>query len=181
MTEKELFTRLAAKDNQAFRYLYDAEYNKIMLLITRNRGKQEEAMDIFQEGLMILWINIKKGKYVYSEHAKVSTYLYGICRNLWMNALRKKKDILVDDLSFAEDNVQLDEHEYFNERVLLLEKCINLLGEKCRMLLRLFYYEKQSLREIAMKMNFTEKTVKNNKYRCMQKLRELYQRNESIA
>ncbi|MEI2748935.1 MAG: hypothetical protein V9E88_09285 [Ferruginibacter sp.] len=51
----------------------------------------------------------------------------------------------------------------------------NLLGEKCRMLLILFYHKKQSYKEIATALSFSdEKTAKNQKYRCLQKAKENY-------
>ena len=55
-----------------------------------------------------------------------------------------------------------------------LEKHFEKLGESCKKLLKLFYYQKASLKEIAASLNLTEKTAKNTKYRCMKSLRSNY-------
>ncbi|HEY0040609.1 MAG TPA: hypothetical protein VGB71_08105, partial [Flavisolibacter sp.] len=47
------------------------------------------------------------------------------------------------------------------------------LGNNCRELLNRFYFQKESLRTIALAFQWTEATAKNNKYRCLQQLREL--------
>lgn len=182
MTDKELFVKLAAKDNRAFRYLYETQYDKIVALITRNKGKEEDAMDIFQDALMVLWTNVATGKYELSDRSRISTYLYGICRNLWMNTLRKNKTVSIEDInSLTVADGEDEMNEVINERIINLEYCIKKLGENCQKLLTLFYYEKTPMRVIAEKMNFTEKTVKNNKYRCMQKLKKLFVENNFLG
>ena len=45
------------------------------------------------------------------------------------------------------------------------------MGDQCKELLKRFYFRKESLREIAAFFSWTEATAKNNKYRCLQKLR----------
>ena len=47
------------------------------------------------------------------------------------------------------------------------------LGENCRELLIRFYYKKESMRTISEHFDWTEASTRNNKYRCLQKLREL--------
>jgi RNA polymerase sigma factor (sigma-70 family) len=48
------------------------------------------------------------------------------------------------------------------------------LGERCRKILYLFYYQRQSMEEIAAAMELTADSAKNQKYRCLNQLRELY-------
>ncbi len=48
------------------------------------------------------------------------------------------------------------------------------LGERCQEILRRFYYEKQSMKEIAEVFQLTEASAKNEKYRCMQRLNKLF-------
>ena len=45
------------------------------------------------------------------------------------------------------------------------------MGNPCKDVLHRFYFLKQSLSEIAADFSWTEATAKNNKYRCLQKLR----------
>ena len=70
------------------------------------------------------------------------------------------------------DEVGDMEEEY--ERIKKLETVFQKLGDACRTLLQMFYYKKSSLKEVAEVMGITEKTAKNNKYRCMQSLKQQF-------
>ena len=175
MTEQEIYDGIAQRDQRAFRYLYDQFQGKILGMVQKNSGNEEDALDIFQEGMVALWTNIQTGKFQLQENTKVSTYLYALCRNLWISRLRKRKhhEVLeTDERLEIPDETEAMEEEH--ERIQTLGQQLKKLGQSCQDLLRLFYYEKKALREIAEKLGLTEKTAKNNKYRCMKQLRALY-------
>jgi hypothetical protein len=49
------------------------------------------------------------------------------------------------------------------------------LGEKCKQILILFYFKKESYKKIATLLDFSDdKIAKNQKYRCLQKAKENY-------
>ena len=91
MTEQEIFDGIARKDNRTFLYLYKKYQGSILNMVQKNNGNEEDALDIFQEGLIALWTNISKGKFKVQDKAKISTYLYALCRNIWISRLRKKQ------------------------------------------------------------------------------------------
>ncbi len=178
MTNQEIFEGIARRDNRTFLYLYKEYQAQIQRMVEKNSGNAEDALDIFQEGIIALWTNIQQGKFQLRDNAKISSYLFALCKNLWISKLRKRKDFKSleesNELSDEEDTeMLLAEHEKISE----LEKHFRQLGEACRKLLSLFYYQKAPLKSIAAQMQITEKTAKNNKYRCMQSLRSLYQQN----
>lgn len=175
MTEQEIFEGIARKDNRTFLYLYEKYQDQILRMVQKNNGSADEAVDIFQEGLIALWTNISKGKFQVQERAKISTYLYALCRNIWISRLRKKKNIQsIDDSPQLVGTIEVEDLSEEYERIQQLERHFGKLGDACKKLLSLFYYQKSSLREIAEVMDITEKTAKNNKYRCMQKLRTIF-------
>jgi DNA-directed RNA polymerase specialized sigma subunit len=54
---------------------------------------------------------------------------------------------------------------------ILLKEIIKKTGEQCKELLRLYYYENKSMKEITVLMNFSnENSTKTQKYKCMKKL-----------
>ncbi len=175
MTEQEIFDGIARKDNKIFLYMYQKYQDSIIRMVQKNSGNADDAMDIFQEGLIALWTNISQGKFKMQDKAKISTYFYALCRNIWISRLRKKKNVQTIEDSQIEDVAdEVDEQEEYYRRINQLEKHFERLGEACKKLLKLFYYEKASLKEIATTMNLTEKTAKNTKYRCMKSLRSNY-------
>lgn len=174
VTEQEIFDGIARKDNQTFLYLYNKYQGSILNMVQKNNGNEEDAHDIFQEGLIALWTNISQGKFQQGK-AKISTYLYALCRNIWISRLRKKKYTQPIEDNPKAQTAEVEDMTEHHERINKLEQDFEKLGEACKKLLTLFYYQKASLQEIADSMNLTTKTAKNTKYRCMKKLRAIYQ------
>lgn len=169
-----MYEGISEKRNDAFLFLYNNHINSIINMVKKNSGDEEDAMDIFQEGMIALWVNIKKGKYVLDGNTKVSTYLFSVCRNLWLKKLRGNKKIVSLDQQereYAEETIEEDDSF---EKIQKLETLFSQLGEKCRSILHEFYYKKSSMKDIALQFNYEEKTAKNEKYRCMQRLRAMY-------
>lgn len=180
MTDQEIFEGIVRQDNQTFLYLYHQYKGQIINMVRKNNGNEEDALDIFQEGLVALWTNIKKGKFKVQEQSRISSYLYALCRNIWISKLRKKKIVhSIDDHPGVEVKMEVQEMAEAYDQVKELEKLLGKLGEACQKILQLFYYQKASLQEIAQEMGLTEKTAKNTKYRCMQNLRANYKSENS--
>lgn len=175
MTDQEIFTGIARQDNRTFQFLYQEYQGKILGMVQKNNGNAEDALDVFQEGIIGLWTNIEKGKFQLQDSAKISTYLFALCRNIWISKLRKRKVLFsIDERTQGEIAEEVDEMEEQYDRIKTLEDRFRQLGDSCQQLLKLFYYQKVALKVIAQTLSITEKTAKNNKYRCMQKLRALY-------
>jgi RNA polymerase sigma factor (sigma-70 family) len=136
-------------------------------------GSKQDAEDVFQEAILILFRNIKDQKF---EHkSSVETYLYSICRHLWLDVLRKRKREFKHQsefgLQFSSDQISDDISE--QKDISLAETAFQMLGEKCRELLQLFYFKKQNMVSIANQLGFgSEKVAKNQKYRCIEKAKE---------
>jgi len=175
VTDQELFEGIARKDDRAFSYLYQQQQERILRLVRQHNGTAEDARDVFQEGLIALWSNIAAGKFELREGARLSTYLYALCRNRWISRLRQRKPVAsLDDNPQLEPAAEVEELGAHYERVATLQQHFRQLGEQCRRLLALFYYQKTSLREIAAELDITEASAKNQKYRCMQRLKAFY-------
>ncbi len=172
MTDKDLYDGLKTRDPKAFQWIYDQMFNKVQAMITNNSGSSDDAQDLFQEALTALWINVKVDKYKLHSGAKLSTYFYQLCKNKWISQLRRKK-IKTTDWKDELGNKEaiIDNHD--EERILKVEQAMKRLGSSCQELLERYYYRKESLKVIAVHLGYTEKTTKNNKYRCMHKLKTI--------
>lgn len=176
MTDQELYDGIARKDNRAFQYLYRQQQERILRLVQQNSGTAEDARDVFQEGMIALWSNIAAGKFELREGARLSTYLYALCRNCWIGRLRRRQPTAsLDDNPQFDPPAETNELSAHYERVATLQGHLKKLGERCQKLLSLFYFQKASLRDIAEALDITEATAKNNKYRCMERLRKNYE------
>jgi DNA-directed RNA polymerase specialized sigma24 family protein len=63
LTDNELYIGIAEKKNEAFLFLYNHHINSIIKMVKQNSGTEDDALDIFQEGMVAIWVNIKNGKY----------------------------------------------------------------------------------------------------------------------
>ena len=164
----------------------DSLYNffpAVRKMILRNGGSSQDAEDIFQEALIVFCRRIKDPDFLLTS--KPSTYLFGVCRLLWKDELRKRRHILSGGPeafagSAETDGSAIDEAMEKEIGARLAEKALEQLGERCRQLLVLFYNRRLRLKEIAGIMGYTsENTAKNQKYKCLEgaknKLKELKQ------
>lgn len=168
--ENQQIIQLIRTDNfeKAFAKLYQ-NYHSVQKFITLNNGSEEEAKDVFQEALYILYITISKPDF--SLTSSINTYLIAICKNLWFENLRKKKMIVkIEESSDLEIREVIQEEEKFKKLDLILQQ----IGEKCLKILKLYYYEKKTMEEIASSLNFqNEHVARTQKYKCMEKAREM--------
>lgn len=156
-------------------HIYQVYYDQIKYLVLSNSGTQNDAEDIYQEALIVIYRKLKKGK-LEIENCSFNTYLYSVCKLLWLKQLEKKKikpDEMAeqDNLSNSEQDDLLKVYEK-SEKYKLFQKHFNRLQSDCKEVLELAL-ERFSLREIASKMGYgSEKYAKKKKYLCKERLIE---------
>lgn len=170
MTDAEILTslqnnRYTAAVNGLYRVL-----PAVKKYIKANNGTADDASDIFQDALVILYKKVQAGGFTLT--VPLQTYLLAVVKNCWMQELRRRKKMPAT-ASFPEeipDTTAQDETAWWQAKA-----AFGLLGKKCRQLLLLFYYHRKSFKEIATTLSFSdERVAKNQKYRCMEKAKEHY-------
>ena len=161
--------------NGVFRYLYKVHYQGILKLVTSNKGTESDATDTFQNALLILYDQIKGNRF--KGKSSVKTYLFAICRNLWLKELSKKhhENSSLEQLpNLVDDSPDLGSQINFSSKRITLSYLLEQLDDSCQEVLTDFYYRGMSIRDIAAKYALTnEDSAKNKKYRCMKKLMDL--------
>lgn len=175
MTDEQIIHELkAGKYSSAIKSLYK-HYAAVRALVLKNSGSKQDAEDLYQEALIILFRKVKQPDFRLTS--SLSTFLIGICRLQWMSELRKRSKSAGDFESELSD-VQAEEFSSFIDEEAKFRTAENALlgiGEKCRDLLRLFYFGKLDFKTIATKIGLSnEKVAKVQKYRCLEKARENY-------
>jgi RNA polymerase sigma factor (sigma-70 family) len=167
MSESEVFERIKRGDEKALEMIYKKYYRMMVKIVVSNSGTEEEARDIYQEALIVFWQKATSGNLVMT--AKMSTYIYSICQNLWRKELDRKKR-----LSNEEKDTPVTMDTESKERNSIVAKCIEQLGETCRKVLMYYYFEEMSMQDIADRLGFANTdTAKTKKYKCKKKLDEL--------
>lgn len=178
LSREELLKQLRSinpKDqNRVFEYLYMNNYEVIKMLVLNNNGTSDDAKDVFQDTLIAMHRNVRNPEFELS--CKMSTYLYSLARNIWLNKLKssKKVDSFEDvQTEFIETNENRQELIERAERSKMLVKMIDLLKEDCKKVLKLFYFERYSMSGIASEMSYAnDQVAKNKKSACLKHLKK---------
>jgi RNA polymerase sigma factor (sigma-70 family) len=171
----EQVNAIKANDDSTLKALYHDNYRKVESYVLTNNGSTDEAKDIYQEAFIAVWRNIQLDKFIPAGESSLAGYLYQVAKNKWLDFLRSNHHTKVIPIEFSEVNTRPEEPltDEENEYVNMVKSNLQKLGEDCRKVLTRFYYHKQTLKVIADEFNWTEATARNNKYRCLQRLREL--------
>ena len=84
-----LLQRLAQNDRQAAESIYKQHFNMIQSLIINNNGSFDDARDIFQEAVIVLYEKARSG--TFELNCQLKTYLYSVCRRLWLKRLQQQQ------------------------------------------------------------------------------------------
>ncbi|MGJ8591339.1 MAG: RNA polymerase sigma factor [Aquaticitalea sp.] len=160
---------------KAFTKLYQL-FPKIEKLILSKGGNKQDASDVFQEALIVLYRKLQSSDFVLTS--SLYTYLYSVSRYIWSDTQKQNSKIPQNKLDDFEEevskNVQNENKYQFAERA------FSELGERCQQLLLMFYHKKMSFNAIAKVMQFkSEKIAKNQKYKCLQKAKDIFRSNYS--
>lgn len=148
----------------------------VLKLVIQNSGTEEEAKDVFQEAMMVLYDKAKRGDFTLSS--KLKTYMYSVCRRLWLKQLGSQGRAF-QDISSYEEVIPVEDdlarHREKDLQLLLMERAMDKLGEPCRTIIHDFYMANLSMQEICEKLGYTNAdNAKNQKYKCLQRLKKLF-------
>ena len=171
MSDQLILEELRKGNTKVFSLIYNF-YPLIENYILSNNGSKEEAKDIFQESLVVFYQKVKTPNFEMTS--KISTYVFGVCKNKWLKTLRKKKKTT----ELNEDTYQLAEEEKreINEDEIIsyVQEKLNILGDPCKSLIIFHEFHRLKWAVIAEKMNYaTAHTARNQKYKCLVRLKKL--------
>lgn len=175
LTDEQLFARLLAGDRVAFDQLYTQALPMTIKVLTRLGCPAAEAEDLFQDGLLALWQNAQDGKYRPQAGTKVTSYLVQLCRNRWIDRTRRVAYRKTQSVGEHDHSIAAPEDAIADEEALALKQLdagFAAISERCQELLKAFYFRKTALAALAESLGVGIATAKNEKYRCMQRLRK---------
>jgi RNA polymerase sigma factor (sigma-70 family) len=177
-TDQNLIQSLRSDEHpdQAIRYLYRKQFGLTAAYIKQNSGTDEDAEDIFQEVLLVFIEILKKDKF--RGESSVSTFLYALTRNIWLNELSRRGKSKRRDEIFekGKETVDMDVSHLIADRETKsqLMQVVEKLGATCKKILLAFYFENLAMKEILATMDYeNEQVVRNKKYKCLKQLEQM--------
>jgi len=171
MSNSDILEGILKGDRKVVEKIYEKSFPPVLNLIIKNSGCQEDAEDIFQEALVVVYRKLKSNSL--QLNCTFSTYLYSVCRNMWLGRLRRlgrEIGIMGDAQNIVDYDSNTIDTINKNERYALYQKHFQTIGESCRKLLKLFF-EGYSMRKITAEMGYgSDQYTRKRKFLCKEKL-----------
>ena len=174
-SEPLLLRGLARNDKKAIETIYKDNYNLVQALVINNSGSSEDAKDIFQEAMIVLYEKVQSG--TFELNCQIKTFFYSVSKRLWLKRLMQQNRFSISDGHAESVSVdeEMEEHEKRDTEFTMMERAMNGLGEPCKSLLEAFYMQKKSMQEIASGFGYTNAdNAKTQKYKCLARLKKLF-------
>lgn len=181
LTDDELLMGLADGSDDALTHLYRRYFPMVLHFVTHNSGSEDDAKDIYQEVLIVLYEKVRSGSL--ELQCQLKTYIYSVGRRLWLKQLAQRSRFMVrdvevpasDELAVGQISEDLLDHEERDRQFDLMADSLDRLGEPCRTLLDDFYIQHLNMQEITEKFGYTNTdNAKTQKYKCLMRLKRLF-------
>lgn len=158
--------------------IYEESLPEVIKYVKRNSGTRDDAKDVFQEGIMVLFKKAKENSLTLTT--SFHNFLFMVCKRIWLKKLTKKgkKEVPFEEeweFSFEE---AFEEEFLTSKKWKLFHQKFQQLAEECQKVLKM-WFNKKSSKEIAQEMGYTEDYAKRKKYKCKTGLTELIKKDAS--
>ena len=175
-TDREVVLGILNNSEDALNRLYTGYFPMVLQFILNNNGDEDDAKDVYQEAIIILYNKIKGGDFELSS--KLKTYIYSVCRRIWLKKLSqqsKKTNNLSDFEDVIAVEVDVEHHEEIDLQFQKMGSALQDLGEPCKTIIQDFYINNLSMQDICEKFGYTNTdNAKTQKYKCLQRLKKLF-------
>ena len=170
MDETSLIEEIAKGNEKSLKKLIRLYKDRVFLYAYGILQNYEDSEEATAEVFFQIWRSARR----FSGRSKVSTWIFGITRNVCMNMLRKRKKQL-PTLEIMERDAVYEEVD-LEEDVEILRRAIDQLPPAHREVIHLAFYEELPYSEIAQILEVPENTVKTRVFHAKRKLKEIVKR-----
>ncbi len=171
-TDQYLIDKILDGDVSSFGELVDRYQNFVFTVAIRMLKIREEAEEVAQDSFIKAFESLGS----FRGEAKFSTWLYRIVYHKSLDRIKKNnrqrtyeiiEEITDDSLDHIENGLEFMLNE---ERANIIKKAIAQLPEDDAAIISMYYFEEQSVKEIAVITDLTEDNIKIKLYRSRKKL-----------
>ena len=175
--DRLLLEGIAGEDKASLEEIYRQHYYMVQNLVVMNGGSKDDAADLFQETVIVLYQKVKAGNF--DLQCLLKTFLYSVARRLWLKKLQQQQKYssqlpeTLEDTAAVEDD--LEYHIKQQNAFSIMETAMNKVGEPCKSLLEAYYLQKKHMNVIAQEFGYTNAdNAKTQKYKCLVRLKKLF-------
>ena len=159
---EELLMLVGESNQRAFSVFYNLYYKKVFRFVYYYLRQGDAAAEVVSDVFFIIWKSLCEFKDIKSLDA----YLYIIAKNEAIRYLRQNRDyrkVGIEDIPLhleLSEGTELENQLEREEIEQLIEKIVNKLPEKCRMIFLMNRAEGLQTKEIAQALSLSESTVR---------------------
>lgn len=168
-----VITSILNNDNKVIESIYHTNRNHFISWAQLNYNiSLSDCQDVFQEA-MIIFVTKIQNKQIISIKTSVKTLLFGIGKQLIRNRLKLIYNKGVREEKYYRKVINEHINNETDDRYVHIMSVLDDMKEPCRSMLKLFYIDNLSLKEIAVILSYkSAESVKVQKHRCLMKLKE---------
>ncbi|MCF6342340.1 MAG: sigma-70 family RNA polymerase sigma factor [Bacteroidales bacterium] len=187
IASEKILQGIIDNDSKVIQYIYKKYFESIKGFVLKHSGTKEDAWDVFQDGIIVIYEQIKGDKLALKN--TFHTYFFTVCKYTWLKVLRERDKKYYEQVESSKEIEQISLHDYkleFDEliekekRVKLYNANFLKISIECQKLLKLVA-EGCSIQEIANSFNYKSVGFAYKKRRiCKERLIKLIQKNTPI-
>jgi RNA polymerase sigma-70 factor, ECF subfamily len=167
-----IFQRMTDGDHHALKFFFEKYYEDLCNYVNLYVGDKTVSEDIVQDIFIYFW----EKREIISLDSSVKSYLLKASRNRYLNHLRNEKShqLISREVISGRDTYVNPDYNHFDTGQIesFINAAVDKLPPRCREVYKLHKYDELSYKEIASRMDITEKTVENQMTIAIKKLRE---------
>jgi DNA-directed RNA polymerase specialized sigma24 family protein len=178
-TTQEILKGILENNSIIIQSIYDNYFHGIKKFIEKFGGSKDDALDVFQDGIIVIYEQMKSGEI--KQISNFKGYFFSICKFKWFNTIRNGKfeeftNIDFEDILPAFEYKQVSDSwsEVFEKenRVKVYFNSFMELSSTCQMMIRYVAYG-WAIEDIAAEMNFSVVYTYRKRQLCLNKLIEI--------
>ncbi len=171
MVDIDYLKGIAENDLRVLKVIYKESLPEVIKYVRRNSGTTDDAKDVFQEGIMVIFKKVQNNQLQLTTPFHV--FLFAVCKRIWLKKLKRKGKTAV---TFEEEEAFAYEEAYEEEMIQarkwkLFNAKLKELSEECQQALKMLFNGFSS-KQIADAMGYSEEYAKRKKYKCKKSLAE---------
>jgi len=171
-------------NDQVIYECYEQVYPMILKFVVRNSGDEQDARILTQESMGAFYECCLKPNFELT--CKFSSFIYSICRNLWLKKLNKQKKfntkyVVLEDTAGADEmegsgggsSLPSEDYEstlYLNDLKRLIMDFAEQVSPRCAKMTRLKFIDDKSHQEIAEILGISVAASRKRLFDCNEKL-----------
>jgi len=177
---KQIADGILNGDPKIYSYIDKNFREKVILFVCSKSGSKADGKELYYSVVYEIYLNVKEGKYDASK-GSFKGYFMAVARNRWFDRLRGQQRKGGETISIYDKNTPeiphydhpIGEEDLESIKARAIKKHLSNLAEEDQLIIRMFYFARKSLNEIAEYLGINANNARQKLYRARERLRKL--------